>query len=143
MFRRAKRKFELDEKTTEMLNKLMELRKRQQKKDRIAPNIILRYLIEKEVQLIRDDYPTMEEINKRNIMRMFRLKDQKKNPIFYCPQIHMDITNLMVCHIRCQYGHMLECHWPYTCNSDYCHHYRHQEDFEQNPNMRGEIQNGN
>lgn len=125
MFRRTKKKFELDEKTTEMLDKLMELRKRLQKKDRITPNIILRYLIAKEVQFIRDDYPTMEEINQRNLMRFFRLKDQKETPIFYCP-----------------YGHMLECHWPYTCDSEYCNHYRSQKEFEKEINMRGEIQNG-
>lgn len=23
----------------------------------------------------------------------------------------------------CPYGHLAECHYPYTCDSDMCHHY--------------------
>jgi hypothetical protein len=31
--------------------------------------------------------------------------------------------NPMVC-MTCSYGHMLECHYPYTCEEAECSHYR-------------------
>lgn len=28
----------------------------------------------------------------------------------------------------CPYGHLTECHYPYTCDSDMCHHYDNYEE---------------
>jgi len=30
----------------------------------------------------------------------------------------------------CPYGHMLECHWPYTCDKVECSHYQQQMETE-------------
>ncbi|MBD3215187.1 MAG: hypothetical protein GF311_21450 [Candidatus Lokiarchaeota archaeon] len=36
----------------------------------------------------------------------------------------LQIENLGACFHFCSYGHMTECHYPYTCESEYCQHYR-------------------
>lgn len=40
-----------------------------------------------------------------------------------CP---LGLTNPMAC-MTCQYGHMTGCHYPHTCDSEYCHHYESYE----------------
>jgi hypothetical protein len=37
--------------------------------------------------------------------------------------------NPMAC-MFCPYGHMLECHWPYTCEEAECSHYQQEVEAE-------------
>lgn len=60
----------------------------------------------------------MKAIDQRNLKRM---EDLQKTGRVFCPQIENDIEP-MKC-MFCPCGHMTECHFPYDCNSGYCHHY--------------------
>lgn len=40
-----------------------------------------------------------------------------------CPDPNPPMTGCMFC----PFGHLTECHYPYTCDNDYCHHYDHLE----------------
>ena len=43
-----------------------------------------------------------------------------------CP---IDATTPMTC-MFCQFGHMMECHYPQTCEEADCSHYQEEEDWE-------------
>lgn len=36
-------------------------------------------------------------------------------------------TSPMAC-MFCPTGHMTECHYPHTCDSEHCHHYNNEKD---------------
>ncbi len=44
-----------------------------------------------------------------------------------CPTAGMTPMACMLC----PYGHMLECHYPYTCEEAECHHYQQEMEAEQ------------
>lgn len=121
----------LDGPTIDLINKLMKMRLKRQRDAEIDLNLVLRYIIQREIQIVKDDYPTKEDLRERNKKRVMQLQDQKVNPGVYCAQFHIDISNIMMCHISCPFGHMLECHYPHDCNSEYCKHYKSQREFEQ------------
>ncbi len=120
----------LDPETVQLLLKLMKLRRDRAEKDGLSMNHVLRFIIQREIQIIKDDYPTSEDLNERTMKRFKQLQEQKENPVIYCPQFHMEIGNIMMCHISCPYGHMSECHYPHDCNSDFCQHYKAQRELE-------------
>ena len=119
----------LDPDTVQLMLKLMKLRRERQEKDGLSMNMVLRFIIQREIQIIKDCYPTVEDLRERNIKRSKQLQEQKENPNIYCAQIHMEVGNLMMC-VSCSFGHMTECHYPYDCNSDYCQHYKDQREVE-------------
>ncbi len=120
----------LDSETVQLLLKLMKMRRDRLEKDGLSMNLVLRFMIQREIQIIKDDYPMSEDLNERTMNRIKKLQEQKDNPVVYCPQFHIEIQNLMMCHLSCPYGHMTECHYPYDCNSDYCQHYNAQREHE-------------
>jgi hypothetical protein len=65
-----------------------------------------------------------EQIKKRAIDAVSRMHGH-----INCPEVHHKV-NLMKCHINCPFGHMCECHYPYTCSDPKakCQHYQTQED---------------
>ncbi|KKK54793.1 hypothetical protein LCGC14_3081120 [marine sediment metagenome] len=138
-----------DPKTVQLMLKLMKLRRKSKENDGLSMNMVLRFIIQREIQIIKDDYPTVEDLRERNINRFTQLQEQKvnpniycaqlqeqkENPDIYCAQIHMEIGNLMRCQVSCSFGHMTECHYPYDCNSDFCQHYKAQRDAENQIDM--------
>ena len=119
-----------DPETVQLMLKLMKLRRDRQERDGLSMNMVLRFIIQREIQIIKDDYPTKKDLRERNLNRFKQLQEQKENPPIYCPQFHIDIQNIMMCHISCPFGHMTECHYPYDHNSDYCQHYKAQRELE-------------
>lgn len=66
--------------------------------------------------------PSIEQqLKKRNLLRNLALIESN-NPEVWCGIRKTKITNLIAC-MFCSYGHMMECHHPYTCDSQYCNHY--------------------
>ncbi|MCP6718908.1 MAG: hypothetical protein KJI71_01570 [Patescibacteria group bacterium] len=120
----------LDAETVQLLLKLMKLRRERKEKDGLSMNMVLRFIVQREIQIIKDDYPTGKDLKERNLNRFKKLQGQKQNPVVYCPQFHMEIQNIMMCHVSCPFGHMLECHYPYEHNSDFCEHYKAQRELE-------------
>ena len=131
----------LDPKTVQLMLKLMKLRRDRQEKDDLSMNMVLRFMIQREIQIIKDEFPTKEDLKERNLKREERLQEQKKDPNIYCAQIHMEIGDLMMCHLSCSFGHMTECHYPYDCNSDYCQHYKAQREVENENKLNMEYIN--
>ena len=75
-------------------------------------------------ELMQIEVKTIENILKiRNLKRTLTLE----NGYIYCPLIQANTPNTMKC-MFCSFGHMTECHHPYTCNSEYCNHYNYQEE---------------
>ena len=66
---------------------------------------------------------TKQKLRMRNLERQLAFIDSN-NPEVWCELHKQKITNLGMC-MFCSYGHMLECHHPYTCDSEYCKHYRY------------------
>lgn len=46
----------------------------------------------------------------------------KTNPWLACPNQNKQPVPPHTC-MFCPFGHMTECHFPHTCNSEHCHHY--------------------
>jgi len=117
----------LDDKTIEEFNKMLEMRKKRDIQENFHedPGVLFRYLISKEIQFMKDEYPEPEDIEERNKDRILELTD-KRTDYVYCPMYQRDINNLMMC-MSCPYGHMTECHYPFGCNSGYCNHYKNHE----------------
>lgn len=73
------------------------------------------------------EHPSIEQqLKKRNLLRNLALMESN-HPEVWCEQQKAKITNLMAC-MFCSYGHMMECHYPYTCDSQYCNHYDYHND---------------
>jgi len=73
--------------------------------------------------------PSIEQqLKKRNLLRNLALMESD-HPEVWCELHKVKITNLMEC-MFCSYGHMMECHHPYTCDSQYCNHYYYRNDEE-------------
>ena len=73
------------------------------------------------------EHPSIEQqLKKRNLLRNLALMESN-HPEVWCEQQKAKITNLMAC-MFCSYGHMTECHHPYTCDSGYCNHYDYHND---------------
>ena len=71
--------------------------------------------------------PSIEQqLKKRNLLRNLALMDSDR-PEVWCALHNTKITNLMAC-MLCPYGHITECHHPYTCDSQYCNHYKYQNE---------------
>jgi hypothetical protein len=119
MWTKAKVSAEFDEQTIKLFNKIILMRRERGIENNKGFNEMMQEFFQKEIQLMRDEHPTMEDINERNILRILDLQNKK---IVYCPMYHQYIQNIMVCN-GCHYGHMLECHYPYTCDTKYCQHY--------------------
>jgi len=120
----------LDDKTIKEFNKLIEMRRKRDIQDNFCedPGILFRYLISKEIQYMKDEYPLAEDIKERNKQRLKEIRN-KKTEYVYCPMYHQDINNLMIC-MSCPFGHMTECHYPFDCNSPYCNHYKNDDEVE-------------
>jgi hypothetical protein len=116
-----KQSVDLEKPTVNLINKLMRMRKERKTDDPIDFNLLLRHLIQKEIQYIKDEFPTDQDLKERNRQRFNDLRENKGS--VYCPMYHKRIGNLAMCHVGCMMGHMTECHYPYDCNSDYCEHY--------------------
>lgn len=116
-----KQKIELEKETVELIDRLMRMRKERDTNDPIDFNLLLRHLIQKEIQYIKDEYPTSEDLKERNKERFEDLRENEGS--VYCPMFHKRIQNLTMCHLSCMNGHMTECHYPYDCNSEFCQHY--------------------
>ena len=67
-----------------------------------------------------------QQLRKRNLLRNLALMDSN-HPEVWCALHNTKITNLMAC-MFCSYGHIMECHHPYTCDSQYCNHYKFQDE---------------
>lgn len=80
---------------------------------------IISNLIVNEISHIKDERPTLNDLKKRNLRRIFDLKEKKN---VYCPIIKEYTKNLMICHLACPFGHFTECHYPFSCQSLYCNH---------------------
>lgn len=52
----------LDPETIQLLLKLMKLRRDRLEKDGLSMNLVLRFIIQREIQIIKDDYPTNEDL---------------------------------------------------------------------------------
>jgi len=120
-----------DAQTIKLFNRMIQMRRERGLDNNKDFNVLMQELFLKEIQFIKDENPTMEDINERNIRRLLDLKNEKKA---YCPMYHQKIINIGGC-MFCSYGHMTECHYPYTCDTEYCHHYPEEnnimgEDFE-------------
>ena len=113
----------LDNKIVTLIQKLIKLKKKREKQDYSIKEILID-TISKEIESVKHDNPTIKEISKRNIKRIFDLKGKKA---CYCPIIKDYMKNLMICHLTCQYGHITECHYPYKCQPDLCNHYQDNE----------------
>jgi len=75
-------------------------------------------------RLMQIEVKTTEDILKiRNLERNLTLE----KGYVYCPLIQANTPNIAKC-MWCSFGHMTECHHPYTCNSEYCNHYNYQEE---------------
>jgi hypothetical protein len=111
-----------DAETINLFNKMIRMRK-ERGLDNESFNKMIQKLFKKEIQLIKNQHPTFEDLRERNIQRLCALKEQKR---VYCPMYQLQIENVGTCHF-CSYGHMTECHYPYTCDSRYCQHYAEQE----------------
>ena len=85
-------------------------------------------LIQKEIDRLneKENKTEVEKLKLRNLMRFWDLNHSKSISVF-CPIENQNITNLVRCTF-CPYGHMTECHYPYTCDSEYCNHYNYQEE---------------
>ncbi len=119
----------LNENTEKLVLELMELKTRREDLDGITPNILIRSIIYKEIRLVKDDNPTSEEIQERNLNRVKALRSSAK---IYCPKVHKEVdTNLLGCLLSCNFGHMQECHYPYGCSSQYCNQYREEREAQE------------
>ena len=83
-----------------------------------ADSIISKLVID-EINRIKDDKPTLIDLKQRNLRRIFDLKEKKS---VYCPIIREHTKNIMICHLACPFGHITECHYPYSCQVLYCNH---------------------
>ena len=85
-------------------------------------------LVKKEIDRLNEleNKTEVEKLKLRNLMRFWDLTHSKSVSVF-CPIEEKNITNLVKC-MFCAYGHMTECHYPYTCDSEYCNHYHYQEE---------------
>lgn len=76
--------------------------------------------------LEKKDYLTTEQqLKLRNLNRHLEMSKacEKSTRVFvWCEMENSKISDLAKC-MFCKYGHMTECHYPYTCDSDYCNHY--------------------
>ena len=72
-----------DPKTVQLMLKLMKLRRERQENDGLSMNMVLRFIIQREIQIIRDDYPTVKDLKERNINRFKQLQEQKENPKYH------------------------------------------------------------
>ena len=71
--------------------------------------------------------PSIEQrLKKRNLLRNLALIESDR-PEVWCEIQKAKTTKLMAC-MFCPYGHMMECHHPYTCDSQYCNHYYRGDD---------------
>ncbi|MGV9141706.1 MAG: hypothetical protein ACOC1X_02100 [Promethearchaeota archaeon] len=118
-----KQKIELEKETVELIDRLMRMRKERKTDDPIDFNLLLRHLIQKEIQFMKDEFPTTEDLRERNKQR----REDLNTCTVYCPMFHKKIQNLTMCHLSCYYGHMTECHYPYNCDSEFCQHYPKEE----------------
>lgn len=77
----------------------------------------------KEIEVLTSlENPTIKQkLKMRNLERQLVLMDSN-HPEVWCELQKAKITNLGAC-MFCSFGHMLECHHPYDCNSEYCNHY--------------------
>jgi len=53
---------------------------------------------------------------------------EKILPYVMCPMIETNVPRVRC--MFCSYGHMLECHYPYTCDEAECDHYRQEMEEE-------------
>nr|BDI55014.1 MAG: hypothetical protein [uncultured archaeon] len=83
-------------------------------------------LINSEIkELMQIEVKTIEDILKiRNLERILT----SERGYVYCPLIKANTPNIMKC-MFCSFGHMTECHYPYTCNSEYCNRYEDKEKY--------------
>jgi len=87
------------------------------------------FLIKEIEHFEKIENPSIEQqLKKRNLIRSLAFAESD-HPEVWCGLLNAKITNLGAC-MFCSYGHMLECHHPYTCNSEYCHHYNYHGDEE-------------
>jgi len=60
-----------------------------------------------------------------NLQRILDLQERKE---VFCPLHNKYINNLNLCHLSCAFGHMTECHYPHTCDTDFCKHYKEESE---------------
>lgn len=72
----------------------------------------------------KSDKTIKEKLQLRNLKRFFNIK----NGFIYCPLKEKKLPEgkFINCWF-CAYGHFLFCHYPYTCDSEYCNKYKFQE----------------
>ncbi len=64
----------LDPDTVQLLLKLMKLRRDRAEKDGLSMNLVLRFIIQREIEIIKDDYPTSEDLKERALKRFQQLQ---------------------------------------------------------------------
>jgi len=62
----------------------------------------------------------------RNLKKMVV---EKELSLVFCPLQEIFSEGPMPC-MFCNHGHMLECHFPYDCSSEYCNHYAAEREWE-------------
>lgn len=72
----------LDPETVQLLLKLMKMRRDRLEKDGLSMNLVLRFIIQREIQIIKDDYPTNEDLKERALKRFQQLYDPS-NPKYH------------------------------------------------------------
>lgn len=72
----------------------------------------------------KPDKTIKEKLQLRNLKRFFNIKDG----FVYCPlkEKKLPREKFITCWF-CAYGHFLFCHYPYTCDSEYCNKNKFQE----------------
>ncbi len=60
----------LDPETVQLLLKLMKMRRDRLEKDGLSMNMILRFIIQREIQIIKDDYPMEADLKERALKRL-------------------------------------------------------------------------
>lgn len=48
--------------------------------------------------------------------------EEELKPYVYCEMVEEDVPRIRC--MFCGFGHMLECHYPFTCEEAECAHYR-------------------
>jgi len=83
-------------------------------------------LIQKMIQKLesKPERTIEEKLKLRNLKRIFNIRDG----FIYCPLKGKKLPRekFTICWV-CAYGHFLFCHYPYTCDSEYCNKYKFQE----------------
>lgn len=95
--------------------------------EKFKKHFINMQMTDKVEEMICESISTLESNDKRTIKQYISLRNLKKLyfgaklGLVFCPATKDNAEFQMNC-FSCPYGHLMECHYPFDCDSPYCNH---------------------